>query len=94
MALTSASTLRNAFDQYADNLLWEGDLTKAAAALEAVRFILMKRHESGSINGRNYTYASLEKEKEKLEKFLTVGSSATGGKVAIQIHHFAGDYVR
>lgn len=43
MALTSTSTLADAIAQYRDNLLWEGDVTKARAALEAARFLLLSR---------------------------------------------------
>ena len=94
MALTSASTISNAIDQYSNNLSWEGDATKAAAALEAIRFLLVRRSQSGGISSRNWSFESLQQEKEKLETFLTTGSVATAGKVGIQFHHFSGDYAR
>lgn len=43
MALTSASTQADALAQYNDNLLWEGDLTKAQNLLEAVRWLIGNR---------------------------------------------------
>jgi len=94
MALTSASTISDAIDQYSDNLSWEGDATKAAAALAAIRFLLVRRSQAGGISGRNWNFESLQQEKERLEQFLTVGSSATGGTVAFQVHRFSGDYAR
>ena len=43
MALTSASTYSDAIAQYKDNLSWEGDLTKARAFREAIRFLMLER---------------------------------------------------
>jgi len=74
MALTSASTISDAIDQYSDNLSWEGSPTKAVLALEAVRFLLVRRSQSGGISARNWTFESLAAEKEKLERYV----SATG----------------
>ena len=70
MALTSASTLTNAFDQYKDNLSWEGSTTSARAALEAIRFILMSRPSAQELDGHKYTYESLLEEKKALEDYL------------------------
>ncbi len=70
MALTSASTITNALAQYNDNLDWEGDATKAAAALAAVRFLLVNRPTAIQTNNRNINFESLAEEKRKLEKYL------------------------
>jgi len=76
MALTSASTLQNALDQYKNNLSWDGDLTKARDALEAIRFIemcrpqIMARPDAGS-----YNFASLERQARLIEAFLEVSDS-------------------
>jgi len=48
MALTSASTIADAEAQLLDNLSYEGSATKAAAALEAVRYLLARRAVSRS----------------------------------------------
>ena len=94
MALTSASSISDAINQYSDNLSWEGDAAKATLALEAIRFLLVRRAQSGGISGRNWNYESLEKEKVKLETFLTESSVASAGTVGIQFHRFSGDYAR
>ena len=65
MALTSSSTLSDALDQYKDNLLWEGNITKAQNCLEAIRFLLVNRAQSKTINGRTSNYESLISEKTK-----------------------------
>lgn len=80
MSLTSTSTLANALAQYNNNLSWEGDATKAAAALEAVRWLLVNRAQNISTEGRTINYASLEKEKEKLEAFVSISSTTTAAK--------------
>ncbi len=71
MALSSSSTLQNALDQYNDNLSWEGDAVKAAAALEAVRYILVNRPRIVATNDRNINFDSLAAEKERLEAYIT-----------------------
>jgi len=48
MALTHTSTIADAEAQLLDNLSWEGSAAKAAAALEAVRYLLAKRAVSRS----------------------------------------------
>lgn len=53
MALTSTSTYADAIAQYKDNLSWEGDVTKARAFREAIRFLMLERptrssHSDGS----------------------------------------------
>ena len=56
MALTSSSTLDDALNQYKDNLSWDGNLAKARAALEAIRYIemcrpqILARPDGGSLN--------------------------------------------
>lgn len=77
MALTSSSTVADALAQYKDNLAWDGDLTKALAALEAVRFLLVNRPQSYSLADRSTNWASLERECERLQKFVeAAGGSA------------------
>ena len=70
MALTSASTLTDALKQYNDNLSWEGSVTKAQNALEAVRYILANRPKVIATDVRNVNFESLQREKEKLEAFV------------------------
>lgn len=76
MALTSSSTRADALAQYNNNLSWEGDATKAAAALEAVRWLLVNRPERIAKGDRQLNYASLQAEKERLESFLNISSSS------------------
>jgi len=71
MSLTSASTLANALDQYNDNLSWEGDISKATAALEAVRYILANRPKIIASGERNVNFESLAAEQEKLQTFVS-----------------------
>lgn len=75
MALTSASTLTDALAQYNDNLGWDGDPTKAALALEAVRWLLINRAQSQSMAGMNLNYADLRAEKERLEQYVSTTKS-------------------
>lgn len=75
MSLTSASTLDDALGQYNDNLSWDGDITKAAAALEAVRWLLINRPRLIATNDRNINFESLYSERDKLEAFVNNFSS-------------------
>lgn len=71
MALTSSSTLSDAYDQYLDNLSWEGDVTKARAALEALRFIQIRRPlATGAADGRSMDFESLAVQQQALEQYL------------------------
>ena len=76
MSLTSASTIADALGQYNNNLSWEGDITRATNALEAVRYILANRPKMIASGESNVNYDSLVSEKEKLEAFVSrFGSS-------------------
>jgi len=75
MALTSNSTIEDALNQYNDNLSWEGNLTKATNALEAVRYILANRPKMIASSERNINFDSLLGEKEKLEAVVSKFSS-------------------
>ena len=76
MALTSASTITDALNQYNNNLSWEGNITKASNALEAVRYILANRPKIIASGERNVNFDSLLSEKEKLESYIGRSSSA------------------
>jgi len=76
MSLNSASTIVDALGQYNDNLSWEGDITKAAAALEAVRYILANRPKMIASGERNVNFDSLIEEKTRLENYVGRASSA------------------
>lgn len=76
MSLTSASTIEDALNQYNDNLSWEGSITKAGNALEAVRYILANRPKVIATSERNINFDSMQSEKEKLETFVGRSSSA------------------
>ena len=70
MALTSTSTLSDALAQYNNNLNWQGDATRAADALAAVRWLLVNRPTANSMRNRSINYESLYTEKAKLEEYV------------------------
>lgn len=76
MALTSTSTLTDALAQYNNNLAWEGSATKAADALEAVRWLLVNREQSSTIRGRSLNYTSLEAQEAKLSAYVASAGTA------------------
>ena len=76
MTLTSSSTIADALNQYNNNLSWEGDITKATNALEAVRYILANRPKMIASGERNVNFDSFASEKEKLEGYVGRASSA------------------
>ncbi|HUX16780.1 MAG TPA: hypothetical protein VMW52_09935 [Phycisphaerae bacterium] len=75
MSLSSASTLTDALGQYNDNLSWENDPTKAAAALEAIRWLLANRPASTASAGVSINYSNLADEKKLLEAYLAGAGS-------------------
>jgi hypothetical protein len=78
MALTSASTYNDALDQYKDNLSWEGDVTKARAFLEAVRFLLLERPtRSAAADGRSVDRESLKVELDAVKAYLAVADTSS-----------------
>ena len=76
MALNSSSTKTDALAQYNDNLSWEGNPTKAALALEAVRWLLINRPQSISKGDRSLNYAEMSAEKNRLETYITSRGNA------------------
>jgi hypothetical protein len=75
MALTSSSTLDDALAQYNNNLDWDGDITKAAAALAAIRWLLANRPKVIATNNRNINFETLIDEKANLEQFISRSGS-------------------
>lgn len=76
MAITSSSTQADVLAQFNDNLGWEGNVTKAKAALEAVRWLVINRPESIRFSdGRAMNYAALLDEKNRLEAFVNANDS-------------------
>jgi len=75
MSLTSLSSLSDAIGQLNNNLLWEGDSTKAQNALEAIRFILANRPLRIAEESQSMDYESLKDQAKKIEDYL--GSSTT-----------------
>ena len=67
MALAS---IADALVQYNANLGWHQSLASAELALEAVRYLLVNRAQRVGDSGSTLDYASLESEKQALEKFL------------------------
>jgi hypothetical protein len=77
MALTSTSTYAEALAQYLDNLSWEGDVTKARAALEAIRFLQVHRPVSHrAADGRGGDYEAMESTRRSIEKYLALHDTA------------------
>ena len=76
MALDSTSTLDDALAQYNNNLSWDGDVTKAAAALEAIRWLLINRPKIIETNDRTVNFELLAAEQVRLEKFVGNFSSS------------------
>ena len=70
MALSSSSTIADALAQYDDNLSWEGDVAKATLYLEAIRYLLVHRPQTSSIQGRSLSYTAMELEKAKVAEFV------------------------
>ena len=77
MALSSSSTVADALAQYNDNLDWDGDATKAAAALAAIRFLQANRPESNTINGRSFNFAALDGEKIRIQRAIDAADTTT-----------------
>jgi len=75
MSLDSTSTLDDALAQYNDNLSWDGDITKAAAALAAIRWLLINRPKIIATNDRSVNFELLAAEQIKLEKFVSSSST-------------------
>ena len=71
MSLDSTSTLDDALAQYNDNLSWDGDITKATAALAAIRWLLINRPKEIATNDRNINFELLAAEQGRLEKFVS-----------------------
>jgi len=76
MALDSTSTLADALAQYNDNLSWDGDITRATAALAAVRWLWINRPKIIATNDRSVNFELLMSEQAKLEKYVNNFSSA------------------
>lgn len=70
MALTSSSTLTDALAQYDDNLSWEGDAVKAVLFLAAIRWLLVHRPQTNSIQGRSIGYNALETQKAEVAAYV------------------------
>jgi len=77
MALDSTSTLDDALAQYNDNLDWDGNSTKAALALAAVRWLFVNRARIITTNDRTINFEALADEKKRLEAYIDrAGTSA------------------
>ena len=76
MSLTSSSTISEALAQYNDNLLWEGDTTKAQNCLEAIRFILANRPSRWSSDSESMGYESLKEQEREIKNYLSISTNA------------------
>lgn len=88
------SSITDALTQYNANLSWQTSQSSAAAALEAVRFLLVNRAQQSGDQGSTLNYESLQKESEKLEKFLGATSPRAFGRSRRVTAAFGGDVVR
>ncbi len=79
MALTSSSTLTDALAQYNDNLSWDGNVTKARLALEALRFIRINRPQATGRESVSISYIDFEGEIKKLEQIVDGTILSEGG---------------
>jgi len=75
MSLSSSSSMQDAKDQYNDNLLWEGDTTKASNCLEAIRYILANRPIRVASDTESMDYESLKDQVQQIKDYL--GSATT-----------------
>ena len=62
--------------QYNNNLSWEGDITKATAALAAIRWLMVNRPKIIAINDRNIDFNSMAVEQGKLEQYVSKFSTS------------------
>lgn len=81
MSLSSSSTRADAIAQYDNNLSWEGDPTKAAAELEAVRWLLVHRPTRIAKGDRSFDYESLADEKRRLEEYVEIAGITSSSRV-------------
>lgn len=71
MALTSASTISNAYDQMQNNLRWHGDITKAQNLHEAILFLLGCRPQDiAAETGVSMKFADLRDQLNKLDDYI------------------------
>ena len=75
MSLTSSSTITEAKAQYYDNLVWEGDSSKAINMLEAIRFLLLAEPDELSKGDRKVVRAELLRLLPRLEKSVAANQS-------------------
>ena len=84
MALTSASTLDDALDQYKDNLRWWESAVTAAALLEAVLYLQACKPETIAAADQSVGFASLDLLRTKLEP-IVAGPAATRNRTSFVI---------
>jgi len=78
LALTDTTTLTEALAQLNNNLVWEGDATKAQNYVEAARWLLFNRPRVSSDAGTSLNYEMMETQLAKAEGYLLrVGKIAT-----------------
>lgn len=78
VALTSSTTVTQAFAQLNDNLAWDLDRSKAALYLEAARWLLANRANSAK-QGVSLNWESLENEIERARAFY-VGTATPSAR--------------
>jgi hypothetical protein len=75
MTITSTSTQAQVLAQYADNIDWDGDLTKAKNCLAAVRWLRVNRPTGLRHGERQLNYDALAEEQKALEAFIRSADS-------------------
>jgi hypothetical protein len=76
MALTAASTIADALDQYKANLAYWESAAKAAALYEAVLYLLACKPEMLAAADQNVKFTSLDSLRVRLESQVLGSSSA------------------
>jgi len=77
MALDSTTTLTTALAQLNNNLAWDGSPTKAAEALEAVRWLLFNRPQYSMESGSQLNFEKLAKLETSLESYVNATKTNT-----------------
>lgn len=80
MALDSTSTQAEAENQLKDNLLWEGDATKAQNFVEAGRWLLAFRAQMSADARTRIDFASIERQVDKAAGFV---AGVTGDRASV-----------
>ncbi len=79
MTITSTSSLEDVVAQYMDNLDWDGNVTKARLALQAVRALLIIRPTATDFRGQRVSFdaTQLTQQEKRLMDYVANQSSVS-----------------